>query len=182
MAHHNWHDAKRTYVEGTEQPDGTRVWQSLEQVGLLYAISDSSIRKRAARSAEDWGTQRDIYRTKIAQAKQAKRIDVLAARGAEFDGKALRAAEQVLDQVLLRMLQAGQGNKLVAAAELQRLAACIRTAHVAGRLAMGDTTEIVKQVDTLTREFDLSTLTDEELAKLDELRAKMHGTAPDVRH
>jgi hypothetical protein len=168
-----WASAKRDYVEGDEQPDGTRKWPSLEDVALRFGISPSSVRHRAGKEA--WKDERDIYQARLAHARQEKRVAVLAAKGAEFDGRALRIAEAILAQIAVKLKQSADARAPLSSTELQRMAQTVRVAHQAGRLAMGDTTEIQKMTTEVTPEWDLTALDDAELAQLENLQRKMQG-------
>lgn len=175
MAHteNSWQEAKTQYIEGHPQDDGSRMWQTLEQVGLAHGISSTSIRHRAGR--EGWKDQRDLYQQKIAQARQEKRTDVLAAKGAEFDARALRATEAIIQHVVVHLSTSAKAKVPLPIATLARMAQTVSMAHKAGRLAMGDTTELQKLVGNVTHEWDLSNLDDAELAMFERLQRKMQG-------
>jgi hypothetical protein len=167
----DWGEAKHLYVHGMIDADGTHEWPTLMEVGRRYDLA--SVERRAA--AEKWADERELYRQKLAQARQEKRVDLLAAKAAEFDSKALQAFDALITQVRAHLALSAQAKKPLHPQTLARLATTARLAHVSGRLAMGDTTEISKQIGTVTHEFDLSNLNDDELAQLEQLRSKMQG-------
>jgi multidrug efflux pump subunit AcrA (membrane-fusion protein) len=167
----NWDDARHLYVHGMVDVDGHHNWPTLQQVGEKFDIA--SIERTAGQ--QKWTEDREMYQLKLAQARQEKRVEVLAARAAEFDAAALRVFSDLIRQVGLHLEAATKIKGALDSATLTKLAATARMAHVSGRLAMGDTTEITKQVSTVTHEFDLSNLSDGELATLEVIRGKMQG-------
>lgn len=179
MAHSetNWQAAKQSYVEGHKPPgDAPQVWPTLEQVGAQFGISPNTMRKVAGREA--WTDERQLYRQKLAQARQEKRTDVLAAMGAQFDSRALKAAEAIIQQVVYKLAASAQAKLPLPSVELSRLSTTLANAIKTGHLAMGDTTEIQKLVGTVTHEFDLSSLDNAELAQWEGLLRKMQGLSP----
>ena len=177
MAHgtQTWLDAKKAYVEGDEQADGTRKWPTLEDVATRYAIGQTHLRRTAA--TKGWKEERELFQQRIAAALREKRVASLAAKGAQFDGAALRIAELIMAQVEVALTEAREKKLLLGAGELNRMSHTVRVAHQAGRLAMGDTTEIQKMTTEVVPELDLTMLDDAELAQLEVLQRKMQGVA-----
>lgn len=167
----NWADAKALYVRGVIDADGTHKWYDLAEIGQKFGIA--SIRRTAA--SEKWKAEREAYQTELAKARQEKRVELLAARSIEFDARALQTFDDLLGQVRKHLSEVTDAGKKLDAQTLARLVATARIAHQGGRLAMGDTTEITRNVGTVTHEFDLSNLSDEELATMEFLRSKMQG-------
>jgi hypothetical protein len=138
---HDWTAARTLYVEGTVI-EGTQTWPTLEEVATKLGITPARVRERAGK--ESWRDARDIYRAKVEQARQEKRSEVLALRGADFDSRVLAVAEAQMGMIVRRMnvlneAKTADGKPIPASpGDLQKLGLALRTVHLVGRLALGE--------------------------------------------
>lgn len=140
QAKHDWLSIKRDYVEGMANGEGLH-WPTLEEVAEKYKVRHGYVVQRAAK--EKWTDAKNIYRRKVEDARQDKRSDLLASKGAEFDATFLQIAETLGGMIKLRMneLNAKQADGKVKASEAQeltRLTIAARNAHAMGRVALGE--------------------------------------------
>lgn len=167
----DWPIIKRSYVEGTPGEAGV-TWPTLNDVAAAHGVSDKLVRERAA--AEGWRAERDLFQAKLEQVTREKRTTVLAARAADFDSRTLNVAEAIVQQVAVHLKKSADAKTPLKLDDLRKMGGTVRNAQFVGRLAMGDVTEYTKNTDTV-EEFDLSVLTDEELALFEAIRRKIGG-------
>lgn len=89
----DWAEIKRQYVEGV-QVDGKIANATCDELAAAHGVNASNVRDRAGK--EGWRTEREIFQAKAERARQEKRVQVLAADGAQFDADALRIAKGAL--------------------------------------------------------------------------------------
>ncbi len=143
---HDWQLIKRDYVEGVQQEDGTITWPTLLQVSKDHNISRSTLSQRAA--AEDWQTQKSMFRTKIETKRQDKKTEYLASEAAQFDIDVFKIAKASIQHIQSHFLlgQAEllrtEGRKPMASTTINSLTIALERVQRIGRLALGEPLEI----------------------------------------
>lgn len=169
----DWVATKAAYVEGFDKDGKRNAEPSLKDVCAKFGVPWGTLNKRA--TAEKWVDERALFRKRLEEARQEKKTDLLAGKGAEFDGKALRVAERLLAQVSAH-LEKGEKDPLPHD-ELRSLAQAAQRAQGVGRLAMGESTENAKLYAELLQKPDLSGLSDAELEQLEAIMSKAQPAA-----
>lgn len=177
-----WDDAKAFYVEGTppSREGEPHQWPTLEQVAAKYEVRHDTLRKRAGR--EGWGRERRLYASRLEKEKRDAKTAKIAADSAAFDNTTFKLAQALAGEVAqqmrdinkvrqLRDMKARQAEgsdeelikvlsdpKLLPATanRLAALGTALSQAQRIGRLALGDTTEIVRHEAEVEVEASLS--------------------------
>jgi len=143
---HNWPEIKSAYVEGYVDDSGAVVWPTLDQCAQDFNVSISTLRKRAAH--EDWSEEKNAYRQNLEQARQERKIDVLADKATKFDEQVFKAAEAGLRHVQGHFLKyqdqliESEGRNPMNLRYLNDLGNALEKFQRIGRLALGEATEI----------------------------------------
>ncbi len=146
---HNWEKIKQDYVEGLQQSDGTIQWCTLDALASAHDMSNSTLRKKAA--AEDWTTERNIYRTKLEQKRQDKKAEFLASKAAQFDVDVYRVVEASLKHIQGHFLVAqerllnSQGRDPMPTTTIASLTTTLERVQRIGRLALGEPLDVTSQ-------------------------------------
>lgn len=136
---HDWPTIKAEYVEGTEDDDGNRIYPSGQVVAKKHEVNYGTLRNRIAK--EGWVQERDLFMTKVEEARIEKKINVLAGKSAAFDSKGLKVAEGGLGLVGAKMQRGAQDLDRLSAADIAALSTAAKNYHQMGRLILGDSTE-----------------------------------------
>lgn len=149
----DWHAIKAAYVEGTEGPDGKRIYPTLEELAKKHGLHVTSLRKKSA--ADEWQHERNLFATRVADARQEKKVELLSAKGAEIDARALKVAETglALCQTQLAALakaavMGGDEAKLrLPTGAIEALSKSLVNFQRAARLAIGDPTDTLETTE-----------------------------------
>lgn len=171
---HNWVEIRRRYVEGIDD-QGVRRYPTYEDVAKIFEVGAKMMRKRAGPAREDWAAQRAMFQAKLSAAQRDKKIATLAGIGAEFDTKALRIADALLQQVAAQLTASAIAKTALGPKVIHTLTAAAKASHVMGRLAMGDSTENLGHSGSLDVRRDLSKLS---LVELEQLRGLLEKAPP----
>jgi hypothetical protein len=161
------------YVEGIRTEEGLN-YPTLDEVGTKYGANLSYLRRKA--STENWTGQRKMYQQKIEQARQEKRVNLLATEAAKFDAECLELARVGLNHVRGHFLSAQEdfkssnGKKAMNATMLEKLSRASERYQKVGRLALGEPTEHNKEDGQ-----DINVITD---GKVAEAFAILYGERP----
>lgn len=134
---YDWNLIKREFIEGFPDAEGKTICPTLEELCERHGPSISTMKKRSA--DEKWVQERNLYRTKMEQRVQERKIEVMAGESANIDNKALTAADKGI-QIGLKRLD----NKELSNHDLLKISNALTNFHKMGKLALGEETEHTK--------------------------------------
>jgi hypothetical protein len=132
----NWEVIKREYVEGIANSNGELRFPSLDELTKKYQCSYSTLTKRS--SSDNWTTEQKLYRRKLEDSRQNKKIEYLASESAEFNAKILRLAGATLSHCARHLQESATNGKVMPLLELTRLAQIIERMAKTGNIALGE--------------------------------------------
>jgi hypothetical protein len=100
---YDWLGARKEYIEGYYDADGTLVWPGPKDISERWDIPYGSVTTFI--SKERWKDHRDAHQNEMALARQKEHSKLLAKRAVKFDEKAADAAEVGQRLILGRLLE-----------------------------------------------------------------------------
>jgi hypothetical protein len=129
MAHHNWEDIKKEYVEGIVV-DGKLTYPSQGDLSVKFGIDAATIGRRA--SKEKWSVQREILISKISAKRQEKTVEMLSKEGSKFDLDCFNLAQDALDKAKKFL------DGCTAPDDFNKLATAMKNIQAIGKASLGD--------------------------------------------
>jgi len=170
---------RELYVQGIQDVNGNRQYPSIEQLATDHNVAKVTLFRKS--SSENWKGQRALFEQRLAQKKDAERVENLVKESVEFDSRNLNIAKALQGQVthLIRLAaQEIQDNELrrpFSPVALERLAGACMSIQKIGRLALGETTENTQINGTINNESAIRTV-HEFIDELTDLKRKGSGT------
>lgn len=179
---HDWDLVKQQYVEGIMDGEGNILFPTLQTLSDMHNIPESTIRKRSA--ADDWATERNIFRQTLERKRREAKTDVLAGKSAEFDAQVFRLAEIGINHLKIHFINAnnrlakseaaakaeGEENPELfpmALSAMENLSRSLERLQRIGRLALGEATDLPggDQYDDEERQFVRELIRDPNIAE-----------------
>ena len=136
----NWPEIEKEYVEGV-MVDGERTYPSQPALCEKYGISTGAIGKKA--SADQWKVKREIFSSKLREATQEKKIEVISTEGSSFDLTCFNVAVKATEILEHKINKSGPDGFFLID-DLNKLSATLKNLQVVGRLALGEPIDISK--------------------------------------
>jgi hypothetical protein len=97
-----WDDIRQRYVQGYERhvdgsPDLVRYYPTLLELAYEFKVSPHTINSRCGRG--EWAAMKDEWQVQLRKAKDDAALAAIHASELRIRGKALRAAEKIIDKV-----------------------------------------------------------------------------------
>jgi hypothetical protein len=100
---YDWLSARKDYIEGYEDAEGTIVYPGPKEISERYGIPYGNVTTFI--SKERWKDHRDAHMNEIALARQKEHSKVLAKKAVKFDEQAADAAQVGQELILGRLLE-----------------------------------------------------------------------------
>lgn len=142
MPTRDWGAIRDAYVQGTTV-DGARCWPTLDDIGALFGIPVSTVRKVSMR--EQWPELRNTFRTSVEQQRRDETARTIAAAGAEVDVSAARAAARLIKHVEQHIDEAEKQKVPVPATTAHTLARTLGICQGVLALDSGKATSVIEQ-------------------------------------
>jgi len=154
---HDWDLVKQQYVEGIMDGDGNIMFPTLQTLSDMHNISESTIRKRSA--ADDWATEKNIFRATLERKRMESKTDILAGKSSEFDAQIFRLADIGVNHLKIHFINANNRLKrseaeasargeedaelqAMALSQMENLSRALERLQRIGRLALGEPTDM----------------------------------------
>lgn len=124
-----WEEIEKEYVEGIEI-DGVRKYPSQTDLCEKYKIASGAIGKKA--SSDQWRVKREIFASKLREALQTKKIEVISDEGSQFDLDCFNAANIGIRKVVAMVSAAADPD------EINKLSTSLKNFQTVGKVALGD--------------------------------------------
>ena len=131
---YDWILIKSEFVAGIVCPDGEVHCPTLQELSDRYGVSMSTLKKKSAN--EKWVQERNLYRTKIEQKVQEKKVLHIASESAGFSSLALDTATKAINVIKSKL-----DNNDLTSQDIQKLSDSLLKNLQSGNLAMGEPTE-----------------------------------------
>lgn len=96
-AKYDWILIKSEFVEGIQGEDGEPYYPTLDELCQRHDASISTMKKKSA--DDNWVRERNLYRTKLEQKVQEKKILHTASEVASLSSNALSTAEKAIKKI-----------------------------------------------------------------------------------
>ena len=134
---YDWILIKNEFVSGILGSDGEIHCPTLQELNDRYGVSISQLKKKSAN--EHWVQERNLYRTKIEQKVQEKKVLHVASEAASFSSLALDTATKDITVIKYKL-----DNNDLTSMDVQKLSDSLLKNLQSGNLALGEPTEHVQ--------------------------------------
>lgn len=147
------------------------VFESLSEI--IYELgleTDHLPILREMADRDGWGDLRRLNKDKLDQARRIELLNKKTRDSEEFDNEVMRIAKAGLQQIKAHFAISAKAGEPLTVKEIHTLGSALQKYQVAGRLALGDTSDVINE--KLDSGMDLSALTKDELKNLNAIIKK----------
>lgn len=158
-------EVRTRYLEGHINELDHHVFESISEICLDLGIDREHLATlRSIADRDGWNDLRRFNKDKIEQARRIEMLNRRSKDSEEFDNEVMKIAKAGLQQIKAHFAISAKNSTPLTVKEIHTLGSALQKYQVAGRLALGDTSDVINE--KLDSGMDLSALTKDELQNL----------------